>query len=803
MSSVLARNIDDSSLLTLVREGRLDELRDKLAQLATSEPQNARPLAQLALVALEMGAAGKAIECMDRALALQPADIPTVLTLGEALLKQRRFDQLDALCEGALKRSPEHAAIINLMGRAFNNAGKLLKAREAFERALELEPEFAEAESNLGHVMRRLGDLESARQHFAKALEIEPGNFSAQLNLATVYLEQESWAEAEKYFRVALERAPEHPLALAYLGQCLFRQEKHDEAESVLQRSLQLAPGLIEASLALGVLQKENGRFAESVETFRRVYDPARPEPYLASQFAEALHLAALDEEAVAVATELLNNTSSLTTPEAAEHFLHLAQLMRAAGRVDLAICSYQSAVRIRPAGAREHLLLAGALVQDEQEEAALDVIARALQLRPGYQSAIALQITALRRLGREGEARRLQDFDAFLCVSDITAPDSYASVDAFNEALVERVLSEPSLEFERAGHATRKGRHTDTLDIESEGPFRDLARLMSDCCARHMEALPWEDGHPFLGRRPERWRLQMWSVVMDTLGHQVPHTHDDGYLSGVYYPLLPESIGDSDQGQAGWIEFGRPMDELANKGEQEIRRIQPKTGRLAIFPSYFVHGTVPFASEQPRISIAFDLVPLAWAKTPDAAGEQPGAATADSKLAFLSRFGAHEIEHSDQDLLEHLQGVQKVLSAWGEQPALCDAGLFHSVYGTESFAGGAIPVELRGRVRQQIGAEAERLAWLFGAMRKGSFYANLERVPPYRLQSRLDDQWLEISDQEFVSLVRLTVANWFEQLPRVSASERESMRKLFLKMRPFLSERGREEFDAVYAPAT
>jgi hypothetical protein len=40
-------------------------------------------------------------------------------------------------------------------------------------------------------------------------------------------------------------------------------------------------------------------------------------------------------------------------------------------------------------------------------------------------------------------------------------------------------------------------------------------------------------------------------------------------------------------------------------------RRIErPEIGRLVIFPSYFWHGTVPFESESPRLTVAFDMVP-------------------------------------------------------------------------------------------------------------------------------------------------------------------------------------------------
>ena len=39
-----------------------------------------------------------------------------------------------------------------------------------------------------------------------------------------------------------------------------------------------------------------------------------------------------------------------------------------------------------------------------------------------------------------------------------------------------------------------------------------------------------------------------------------------------------------------------------------KVRRVCPQEGSMFFFPSYFLHGTVPFESAEPRISIAFDL---------------------------------------------------------------------------------------------------------------------------------------------------------------------------------------------------
>ena len=37
---------------------------------------------------------------------------------------------------------------------------------------------------------------------------------------------------------------------------------------------------------------------------------------------------------------------------------------------------------------------------------------------------------------------------------------------------------------------------------------------------------------------------------------------------------------------------------------------VRPEPGLLALFPSYMWHGTVPFGGEEPRLTIAFDIVP-------------------------------------------------------------------------------------------------------------------------------------------------------------------------------------------------
>lgn len=159
-----------------------------------------------------------------------------------------------------------------------------------------------------------------------------------------------------------------------------------------------------------------------------------------------------------------------------------------------------------------------------------------------------------------------------------------------------------------------------------------------------------------------------------------------------------------------------------------------------------------------------------------------------DPKLAFLRAHNADHVGHSSSVLLEHLMGVQALLQSWGAAPALADAGLFHSVYGTESFAQAVLPVSLRGAVRAVIGPEAEGLAYLFGAMEKQSFDDSVFRGGSPWLRDRHTGAVHSLDAATWRGLCELVVANWLEQHPRVPEQYKRHKAEMFHALRPWLS---------------
>jgi hypothetical protein len=63
------------------------------------------------------------------------------------------------------------------------------------------------------------------------------------------------------------------------------------------------------------------------------------------------------------------------------------------------------------------------------------------------------------------------------------------------------------------------------------------------------------------------------------------------------------------DREPEGWLKFGEPGVRTEPPLPPE-HFVKPEPGLLALFPSYMWHGTVPFSGPDPRLTIAFDVVP-------------------------------------------------------------------------------------------------------------------------------------------------------------------------------------------------
>ena len=155
---------------------------------------------------------------------------------------------------------------------------------------------------------------------------------------------------------------------------------------------------------------------------------------------------------------------------------------------------------------------------------------------------------------------------------------------------------------------SVRGGTQTDgQLFTRIDPEIRELRAVVVEAVREHIAQLPPPDPrHPTLGPRRDRpVRFSgSWSVRLAGGGAHVNHVHPAGWFSSALYVALPEA----GEGDAGWLTLGQPPAVLG-LDLPPIRKIEPKPGRLVLFPSTLWHGTVPFEAGE-RLTVAFDVAP-------------------------------------------------------------------------------------------------------------------------------------------------------------------------------------------------
>jgi len=377
------------------------------------------------------------------------------------------------------------------------------------------------------------------------------------------------FARAQALYQQVLAVHPQQPDALHLLGVCALQQQQYERAHQLLAAAVRANPGHADYHSNLGVVLRALGREEEAAGAFRR-----------------ALTLA----------------------PEHVNAGYNLAIAQRNLGRLDQAVMSMRAALAREPRSAERHCDLAGLLLESGRFSEALAACDACLAFAPTNALAMSYKSVALGQCGAD---------DAWLWAMDravrpcrIPVPAGWDGEDALCDALARLVLDHPTLDVPRA-RATTHGRQTGELLTRDDPRALALEALIHEAVSRYLQQLPVEPDHPWLARRPPRWSLTAWGVVLDDQGHQVPHAHPSGWVSGVLYVVLPGTIDAGDTAHAGWIEFGRPPDEIPLSVQPQVQLLAPERGMMVLFPSYLYHRTIPVRAAGPRISIAFDARPI------------------------------------------------------------------------------------------------------------------------------------------------------------------------------------------------
>ena len=490
---------------------------------------------------------------------------------------------------------------------ALHQQGSLDEADRDYAAFLETAPRHAQALRLRGILARERGDLAGSLRLLRLAFDADPDDPQPLNELAVTHMAGGDLELAETAMRRAVSRDSGNLKALANLGALLQYRGHIRECIEWHRRALALDDGDLEVRCNLAKALVEAGHGAEAVAECDAGLAISPHDPLvLATRGAVLCDLREFDAAVQALEQALLRN------PADDMALVNLAYANQRQGASAPALEALRRAAAINPDNARAVADLANALAAAGDAPGALALCERFLFRHPGERMVLVACAYALRDAGREAEAGALLDYARLVRIVDVTeAPRGFASLAAFSDALASIVGTHPSLLPSPPSKSTRGGSQTGELDMDRDPALSALRKLVNTELAATAAALRRQGlgEHPAMAYATERWTLRVWGTVLEAGGQQAPHIHPLGWLSGVYYARVPPDMGDGGP-ESGWLEFGTPPERYSLRSAPELRRVEPREGRLVIFPSYFYHRTLPFASAAARISLAFDAVP-------------------------------------------------------------------------------------------------------------------------------------------------------------------------------------------------
>jgi uncharacterized protein (TIGR02466 family) len=576
-----------------------------------------------------------AMDIYRRVLTALPADLDALNLAADASFALGEFVDAAGFFERLAATDSEDAQTHFNLGVARRHAGRNADAASAFASVVRIDPTYPKANFNLGVALEADGRVEVAVSAYEKAVFQDPHDLGSTANLAGALAKLRVFNRALLIYESAIERWPKNSTIRVMYARALRGVKLFDRAVDECRVAISVSPNNAEAHASLGLTYARAGQNRKAVESCDEALklDPERTETRIVmagvlielNEFEDALKSCeiVIDKTPDHPTARRYQAILFLRVGRIAEALENFRQLFKTnpdnidviAGYIDALIQSgrplevpefYRMVISSRPGGPQPYTEIAKRYLEAGEPIAAFEAVSEALLRFPGDTGALAIQAISAVAAGADTVAETLHDFKGLMSRVKVVAPSGWSTVTEFNAALSEYVQNHPSARFSPAGHATQGGYHTGELLVEPAGPISGLEELIRDAVDRYQREHPLDLGHPFSAPPLSDYALNVWAIILQDAGYQIPHIHPAARISGVYYPQLPPVIDKSDT--SGWIEFGRAPDQFSCGVEGEVINIQPEEGLMVLFPSYMYHRTIPFSGTGKRISVAFDV---------------------------------------------------------------------------------------------------------------------------------------------------------------------------------------------------
>lgn len=158
--------------LSYQRLGRFEQAEKVYLEAVKNKADEDQTHAELGNIYIRRGDLTRAVDAMERAARMNPANLQNMVNLATAYLHLDKPEETRRVLNAILAQNAGYAAAHNLFGILEIRRGRGAEAREHFEKAVKGNPDLTEAYMNLGLLAQNAGDSKAAIGYYKRFLRL-------------------------------------------------------------------------------------------------------------------------------------------------------------------------------------------------------------------------------------------------------------------------------------------------------------------------------------------------------------------------------------------------------------------------------------------------------------------------------------------------------------------------------------------------------------------------------------------------------------------------------------------------------
>jgi protein O-GlcNAc transferase len=266
--------------IALHQQGRIADAERRYSEILKLYPNHPDALHFLGVLEFQHGHHGRALELIDRSLAVNARNAAAHYNRANTLRDMARPEDSVRGYDSALALNPKHVSALINRAAVLRTLDRHADALEGYDRAIALAPGEANAHFGRGDALTQLNRFDAAIDAFDRAIALAPAKPEFLTGRGHALCRAGRHSDALTDFEKAIATSPKHAGAFAGRAIALMELRRFADAVESYDRAMALDPAWIEMHYGRGSALIELGRHDEAIAGFRRLLALRPDYPY-------------------------------------------------------------------------------------------------------------------------------------------------------------------------------------------------------------------------------------------------------------------------------------------------------------------------------------------------------------------------------------------------------------------------------------------------------------------------------------------------------------------------------------------